>query len=188
MKTLLLSCSLFLLLSLSFFNEHTAKVRIGESSQITIAGKSNVNKFDCDYISAITAHEKEIKYKKVNNALLLENAKLNLKSADFDCGGSRINKDFEELLEVEKHPHIKIDFNSIEVYRDHYRVFAEITIADISENYNFRIIKNDNNRFSGEVKININDFGMEAPRKMMGLIVVDNHIDINFDLDLEIKA
>lgn len=187
MKSLLISFSLFLLLSTTVFGQQTAKIHIGESSQIIIVGKSNVNKFDCDYVRLISESEKEIEYKKINNVILLENAKLNLKSTEFDCGGSRINKDFEELLEVEEYPHISIDFKTIEIYQNQHRISAKITIAKTSEDYIFNVVKNNDNRFLGEVKININDFGMEAPRKMMGLIVVDNHIKINFDLDLDIK-
>ncbi|MDN6311204.1 MAG: hypothetical protein L0J60_11045 [Psychroflexus sp.] len=187
MKSLLISFSLFLLLSTSVFGQQTAKIHIGESSQIIIVGKSNVNKFDCDYESSITDREKAIIYKKIDNTLQLKNAKLRLKSKTFDCGGSRINNDFDELLEVKAHPYIHIDFNRIDINTDHYHVFSKISIAKYSNDYDFSIKKNSENRYVGEVEIDINDFGMEAPRKMMGLIVVDNHIKINFDLDLNIE-
>lgn len=187
MKSLLISFSLFLLLGLPKFDARKAYVHIGESSQIIIAGKSNVNKFYCDYESSITDREKAIHFTRVDHTLHLKNAKLRLKSKTFDCGKSGMNNDFEELLEVKAHPYIHIDFNRIDINTDHYHVFSKISIAKYSNDYDFSIKKNSENRYVGEVEIDINDFGMEAPRKMMGLIVVDNHIKINFDLDLNIE-
>ncbi|MDN6280872.1 MAG: hypothetical protein L0J45_07695 [Psychroflexus sp.] len=141
MKTLLLSFSLFLLLGLPKFDARKAYVHIGESSQIIIAGKSNVNKFYCDYESSITDREKAIHFTRVDHTLHLKNAKLRLKSKTFDCGKSGMNNDFEELLEAEEHPYIYIDFTTIEIHPDHYFVSAIISIAEFSKKKSFIIKK-----------------------------------------------
>lgn len=40
----------------------------------------------------------------------------------------------------------------------------------------------DTNRFAGKLKLDIRDFGLEPPKKFLGLIVIKEDIEINFNL------
>lgn len=165
----------------------TADIYIKQESQISITGNSNVNCFTCHYTKTIAEGFQQIKYEVENNEYSLKNAEIDLESNAFDCGGRMINKDFNKLMESEKHPHVKINFKEIEVVKNDFQVTAMIEIAGKTNNYTFDISSEDQKNYLGTLEINIEDFNMEGPRKLFGAIKVDPNITINFDLILEIE-
>ena len=46
-------------------------------------------------------------------------------------------------------------------------------------------LKDENLMINGKLKLNIKDFSLEPPKKMLGLIVVSEIIEINFKLVLK---
>ncbi|NBC57783.1 MAG: hypothetical protein GVY05_05805 [Bacteroidetes bacterium] len=167
--------------------KETADIHIEKGSQISIMGSSNVNRFTCSYSKAIAPGCQVIAYDYKHDTFLLEDAIIDLKSNAFDCGGKLINKDFNELMESEEHPHIKIKFKKIEVGNDEFLVHSQIEIAHKVNSYSFTISTINNYNYCGSLELNIEDFGMEPPRKLLGAIQVDPLITINFDLNLEFK-
>lgn len=165
----------------------TADIHINEGSEITISGKSNVNQFSCAYTTQIAKGCQQVNYKFYENIITLSNAELKLKSRAFDCGGRLINKDFNKLMQSEKHPYIIITFTQINIKDDNILVDATIEIADEVNLYTFIIEPQQSNNYKGKLKLNITEFDMEAPTKLLGAIKVDPNINIEFDLNLEIK-
>lgn len=164
----------------------TADIHIKPGSEITISGKSNVNRFSCHYTTEIAPGCQIISYNYLNKTFVLDNAEIKLKSSNFDCGGRLINKDFNELIQSDEHPNIKIKFTKIEFENDYFKVSTRIEIAEEINDYFFIIYPQHNQHYVGDLEINIEDFDMKAPRKLLGAIKVDPHISINFDLILEI--
>ena len=41
------------------------------------------------------------------------------------------------------------------------------------------------NNVKGTLRLNIKDFNLKSPKKLFGLIEVDNNVDINFNLFLQ---
>lgn len=170
-----------------FSTNKTADIYIKKGSHISISGSSNVNCFTCQYTNTIAEGCQEIKYKYEDNTFSLKNAEINLKSSSFDCGGRMINKDFNALMESEKHPHIKINFEEVKVLDNSFEVIAKIEIAHKVNRYAFEISTHDKKNYLGSLELSIEDFDMEAPRKLFGAIKVDPDITINFDLNLDIE-
>ncbi len=186
MKALL---NLFFILSFGFFisTSKTADVHIKKGSQITISGKSNVNKFSCVYTTSIAPGCQIVDYNTLSSAIILDDAKIKLKSEAFDCGGRMINRDFNKLMQSEDYPYISITLTQINLKEDVFEVEALIKIAHQTNLYAFNILPQHNNNYNGNLKLNINDFDMEAPRKLLGTIQVDPVINIEFDLNLEVN-
>ncbi|WP_176752655.1 hypothetical protein [Psychroflexus sediminis] len=185
MKALL---HIFCILSLGFFmsTDNSADVHIKKGSQITISGKSNVNQFSCAYTTQIAEGGKNITYNYFSNVITLNKAEIKLKSDAFDCGGKMINKDFNELMQSEDYPNVGITLIQIAVKEKVYVVDAMIEIADEINVYSFVISPRQGDHYTGSLELNINDFDMEAPRKLLGAIKVDPNINIEFDLYLEV--
>lgn len=181
--------NLLFMLSLGFFmsTNNSADVHINKGSQITISGKSNVNKFSCAYTIQIAEGCQIVNYNVFNNIITLSNAEIKLKSEAFDCGGRMINKDFKKLMKSDEYPNIIITLTQINSKENHFNVDAMIEIADQINLYTFSIIPQHGNNYKGNLELNINDFDMEAPVKLLGAIKVDPNINIEFDLNLEIK-
>lgn len=172
-------------MSFAFIANNTLEVDIKKDSEIIIKGTSSVNTFKCNYHHQIEVVENEITYKKNQASYLLENAKIALDANAFDCGGRRINSDFRELLDTENHPHIEIKIQQIKIKNNQVTADAKVNLAGKSKTYTFPIETPEENNFIGDLCINITDFGLEPPKKMMGLIVVDEIIDIEFNLYTE---
>ena len=185
MKTII---STFLIISIGAltFMDDSTNIYIKEGSDITIKGESNLNKFTCHYSKQIGPSCLSIDYQQHNSIIDLKKVKLELESQHFDCGGHLINKDFNELMKVQKHTHISIEFEKVKIKKDHFDVYAKITIADIANHYNFEVIHENKQNYLGSLNLNINDFDMKAPKKLLGAIKVDPNISIVFDLNLEI--
>lgn len=175
--------------SLGFFvhTNETADIHIKKGSHISISGSSNVNRFTCHYTTEIAPGCQEITYDYISGRFLLKDATIHLESKSFDCGGKLINRDFNELMKSDEYPFIEINFKEIEVIKDNFIVYTEIEIADEVNQCSFTITKPNNYNYMGNLELNIEDFGMKAPKKLLGAIKVDPNIVINFDMNLEIK-
>ncbi len=180
---------LFCLTSLGFYvsSDKVAEIQIKEGSEIVIEGRSNLNRFSCGYDANITQSKNLITYDIVDNTFFLKDANLMLQSKQFDCGGPLINKDFNKLMQTDLYPNISIKLNQVKVEQEAYIITANIKIAGKSKKYKFDMCHNQDNNYTGELSLNIQDFDLQAPNKLLGAIKVDPVIDINFDMDLAIN-
>jgi len=176
-------------LSIGFllFTSETAKIKIKKESEIVIKGKSNVNKFTCEYTTIISEGSNNITYNVVDDSYIITDAVLKISSKAFDCGGRLINKDFNKLLQTKEYPHILIEPTRIKKKNNTYIITTDIQIAGKEKTYSFEIQNNKGDNYIGKLSLNIEDFEMDPPNKLLGVIKIDPHIDINFDLDLVIK-
>ncbi|WP_179351991.1 YceI family protein [Winogradskyella vidalii] len=176
----------------SDINSLTAKestVSFSSDSYLRIKGESNVNTFECQFDMNTISDAVKIKYKDYNNKIKFDDTKLILPNLEFDCGGKAINKDFNELLNTEEFPQITLKLKEIaEVDINQSTVIAtvEITISNIVRTYKVPVAVNrDNNlRVSGKMPLDINDFDLVAPTKMLGMIKVSPKIEIQFSLNI----
>ncbi|QYA25247.1 YceI family protein [Gramella sp. MT6] len=159
-------------------------ITILTDSELIIAGKTNVNKFDCKFDIDLINHERIIKYIEDDGFINFHNLQLNLLTKGFDCGHKRMNSDFQDLLMCEKYPEIVIELDRIEfVSREFVKAFITVHLAGMTNSYNLPVqISND--RFSGKFEMNIRDFGLEPPTKALGLIEVDEEIEVQFNLKI----
>lgn len=163
------------------------KAFLTPESELIIRGHSNVNKFQCQYDIAELSDSIAISYRMVGDNLSFSKAKLELKSLSFNCGNKGINKDFNKLLKSDVYPKIRIDLVSAEsrIEDSELVVTVDITICGISKSYEILIQVNKRNGdllVCGTLPIDINDFQLEPPKKMLGLIKVSNEIEIDFSL------
>ena len=158
------------------------------SGSISISGKSNIRPFSCK-ASTIDKHDTLIvRYMKEDNIYKLENAFLEIDLNGFDCGNPFVDKDFAKLLQKDKYPTLKIDIKQMtldELKADNLSGKAdfEIEIAGINKNYEAKFnssITNGIGLVEGELELNISDFNLRPPKKLLGLIKVSEKIQIEF--------
>ena len=181
---------LFLVL-VSFANTNLVKnsksVLITNQSELNINGTSNVSDFKCRYNIKNLGTPIRIHYEKNNEVIRFENSMLVLENSGFDCGGKGINRDFHGLLQSDIYPRIILRLKEIKL-KPHKKNTAdaiiEIEIAGIKNSYHMETeFQNEQDwHISGKLKLNINKFNLKAPKKMLGLIVVSDEIEIIFKL------
>lgn len=166
---------------------NSKSILIASESKLYITGTSNVSKFKCEFNIKTLDEPIPVHYEKENGIIRFENATLTLENSCFDCGGKGINKDFYSLLKSDEHPHIFLRLKQIKKKqhdKNSIEALIEIEIAGITKSYlmDANLVTDHDLIISGLLKLNIGDFNLKAPKKMMGLIVISEDIEINFKL------
>lgn len=189
MKRLLLILPFLVLVSFSTINpsKTSTSVLITSQSELHIKGTSNVTDFKCQYNIQNLDEPIRIHFEKLNNVIKFERSVLILENAGFDCGGKGINRDFHGLLKSDEYPKIILRLKQIKLnpHKEHTAdALVEIEIAGLTHSYHMEteFHKEKDWHISGQLKLNITDFDLKAPKKMLGLVVVSEDIHINFDL------
>lgn len=162
------------------------------NSKLEINGESNVNRFRCVFDSQKLNDTMLINYERVGSKLVFSNTLLRLENKEFDCGGRGINRDFHKLLKTEVHPEIKMSLNSVLLRQEKDSVLANIEyeINGVKKAYSVRVfyaMDSDKLHISGNKTLNINNFKLQPPKKLLGIIKVKETINIDFDFYLKGK-
>jgi hypothetical protein len=170
--------------------ENKIEIKIKEGSRLYIKGSSNVNAFTCNYVKPMKPKKFIVFYDEIENGWQLEDAKLYLESNSFDCGGKNINRDFEELINVEQFPFIQIEVLEVNPFDSNFIAVLAISIAGKTQFLPVKISSEDGRitTYTSVLKLNIEDFDLDTPTKMMGLIKVHEEISIHVDLRLQLTS
>src|SRR5690606_32591950 len=160
-------------------------IEILASSELSIKGDTNISEFGCVFNTIYLEECREVIYKKNGNDINFSNAVLSLKNKGFDCGNKAINKDFHSLLKTKTYPIITLELTKITLTGQKIgEARVKIMIAGAKREYMVpvSILSEPTNRFVGKLKLDIKDFNLEPPKKMFGLIVIKEKIEIDFKL------
>src|SRR5690606_33344694 len=129
-------------------------------------------------------------FKNHGDKIAFEKTTLVLDNINFDCGGPGINNDFQELLKTKTHPKVFIKLKEIIKDKNNenlVQALIDLEIAGITKPYTVPIeLKNEETMsIKGALALNIRDFNLDPPRKALGMIVVKDVIEINFDLAIK---
>jgi hypothetical protein len=190
MKTLILYSFLIFFFTAGIAQNgiRNTSVHILPNSKLTITGDTNISAFTCAFDPEMIPSAKKVKVTENEGQLLFENAILTLNNKGFDCGSKGINKDFHALIKTEEYPSIMLELNKLTINSPQDAIAdVQISIAGKKKTYKFPVVIIDGEipQYRGNLTLNINDFNLEPPKKMFGLIVVKEDIDINFNLNVE---
>ncbi|WP_100612841.1 YceI family protein [Confluentibacter lentus] len=165
----------------------STSVIIAPNSKLLINVKTNVNSFKCQYDILKLNKPIPIFFKNHGKKISFEKATLILDNVNFDCGGPGINNDFKELLKTKTYPKIFINLREINKDQNNeglIHALVNLEIAGVTKSYTVPVELKDEGTLSikGVLALNIRDFNLEPPKKALGLIVVKDVIEINFEL------
>ena len=164
----------------------STSVVISPKSSLMVKGSTNINNFKCIYNIEKLNNPIPVLYFLSNNQLKFKETVLILDNKCFDCGGKAINNDFQKILKTESYPQIKMflkQVNGLEFNKD-LEALVDIEIAGVKKPYTVvvNISKENELTINGGLKINLKDFNIESPKKLFGLIKIDEMIEIDFSL------
>ena len=164
-------------------------IEVKSESEVSISGTSNINSFNCYYNVANLEDPISVSFESRENKMLFQSTVLELESDCFDCGHKAINKDFKKLLKTDLYPKIKLKLIAIEKaskLSNTYNAQVKIHIASCANTYTFpvQVTKDKDIQIKGRLSLDLRDYNLEAPKKMMGLIVVDHDVEVNLNLHL----
>lgn len=168
------------------------KLNVLSNSSISIKGSSNINKFNCTACSSFK-----------QPALFGTTGKgstINLKGSilvpikNFDCKNRALNRDLMRTLKADEFPSMTIHFIDIERMPnakstiDRLKGRVEIELAGKRRPFMIDYIINRNEgsiRLDGSRTFTFSDFDLAPPKKLAGIIKVDDNFNVNFSLFLE---
>ncbi|SDQ98684.1 YceI family protein [Flagellimonas zhangzhouensis] len=169
--------------------ERRTKVRVAGDSEVVISGTTNVNQFTCKYNLEEMELPIRLVYDDKKEHILFNNASLQLANDCFDCGGRAINKDFKELLRTEAYPQVEMKLLYVDPPQEETSqvgVGMEIKIAGVARRYNAVLNCSVDNKITvnGDLELKLSDFNLEAPKKMLGMIKVDDEIVVRLAIKM----
>jgi len=192
-SVVLLHLFLLFLANNSIFAQSTFGIDLQKSSTITIHGTTNLISFKLtqkgDKLSKrnflITATQNQ-------NKILLSQNEHTILVKDFTSDNKMALRDFMKLVKATTYPSFSVKLESFEIdpkgnNKDLSKaiVSVDLTITGKTKHYNISVNSihdGDIYKLNGIKKINIRDFGLEPPVEMLGLIRVNEWINIDFDI------
>ena len=179
-----------ILLAFAFTKTDTAikstSVVISPKSSLMVKGSTNINNFKCIYDIEKFNSPIPVIYYLSNGKLKFKETVLILENKCFDCGGRAINKDFQKILKTESYPQIKMFLKQVNGYdlNKSLEALVDLEIAGVKKPYTIKvnISKENDLTINGGLKINLKDFNIESPKKLFGIIKIDEIIEIDFSL------
>ncbi len=156
---------------------------------VSIHGSTNINEFS--FLQLHNKKESPIKFHTQEGYITIQ-----IPAHNFEASNPLMYKDFIDLIKADKHPYIAIRFhyNPYELYEKNGQTSAiasEIYITLAGEEKKYKIpgqihLCHDRSlRIMGDIKINLDDFQLQAPSKFMGMVKVNNEVIVNFGLKME---
>jgi hypothetical protein len=188
---------ILLLTGLHTPNEQKEIWVIQKNSYLIVAGKTNINSFDCaienygktDTLTWTNTKEKSAK----PGARII--GRLTIPVLKFDCGNKMMTKDLQKTLKAPQYPVMTVDFLSFSKNlsklkpEELFTGQAEIKLAGVSKRYTityvFKKNKNGLSELTGNQAILFSDFNLIPPSKLGGTIKVDNELKVSFTLILQ---
>jgi hypothetical protein len=159
-----------------------------------IAGSTNINKFCCQVTeyagpdTLMTVREGA----KATGVSLQGLLRIDIK--DFDCRNRIMTSEFKHTLKYQQYPQLIIHFLSLErlpsAGQDNEAVkgWVEVELAGACKKFeiSYTSCKSGGNDFEliGVRTFGFTDFGLRPPRKMGGLVRVNDQLDVQFTLRL----
>ena len=163
----------FYILFLILFSATTIRA---QENFVKINGSTNVNNFQC-VNSKFKNGVYSFSEKNLPNIIL--------KVSDFDCGNKMMTKDFQKILNAEKYPEMVIKFINFTKTQNSFLAVVEVKMMNQSRRYNVEF-EIENNKMIGRKNVKFSDFNITPPKKMGGIIVVKDDLDLTFSLSTKI--
>lgn len=168
------------------------------ASQLLINGKTNVNKFQCAIAKYCGADTLILQEGGPKGKPIFIRGFVGLEANSFDCGMAAMTHDFDKTIKAKEHPIVGIDFKSFErvpTYGCSTEKFIgtlSISMAGISHTFDVDCTVETGTdgliSLKGGRVFQFSDFSLTAPSRMMGLVKVDDTLDVQFHLVLKLDA
>lgn len=187
--TILFFC---IFLTLFAFGQQVEAVRIASGSTLDLKGVSNINSFTCQL--PIPPKTLTLGYHHQSDSIVFEENQLLLTVDHFDCENNMMTRDLKKTLKMEEHPYIKLQLlgiGKVNSNKEKVQANMKISIAGVSNCYwlNANIKQIAPTKYRVELKhtFDMNDFEIEPPTALMGLIKVKEDISIDLLLILSLQ-
>lgn len=164
---------------------------IERSSSLAIDGSSNVNEFTCSINEYLQADTLWNSVDAGRRKMTFRKSRLNVEIRRFDCIHKYITADFRKMLLADKYPYLSIEFISLDELKTGGMVRGLVDIELAGKKKRMEILYAcalngpKNLTLKGEKIMKFTDFELEPPRKLGGLIRINEDIKVHFNLNFK---
>lgn len=178
------------------------QLALSSESKLWIDGTSTVNAFTC---SSKAPEGYGVLKSDANRALQASTASVESSTLaelvvpveSFDCGKSRMNRDFYDALKADAHPLIRYELEYADVVSRpedengfyQLRAVGRIIIAGAERTVTTTLLaqRSDDGRYhvEGSQQLLMSTFGIDPPTALLGLVRAHDRIEVHFDLVAE---
>lgn len=190
MKKFFFSC-MFILASVPLFSQYKAIVELKKNSALSILVETNMMNFTLvQKGDLLLGAPLEFSAKVEKNKLFVDQNKLAINVRGFKSDNLIGQNEFYKLMMVEQFPRMNIELIQFESGTENIanssrgNALLNITITNVTRKYDFPVIINKDKglmRIVGRKKISIKDFGLTTPKTLLGMVKVNELIEINLN-------
>ena len=176
---------------LLFSQTTTVCITMENNSSIIINGSTNIIPFRLSQTGDKLANKVyTVTASQVQNKIILNQNQYSIVVKNFNSMNKMALRDFMKLMKSDVYPEIKVQLNYIENQSglDDYskgQASVNITLTGITKHYIIPISAKRSSDFYnliGKMRLTIKDFGITPPTEMLGMIKVNEWIDIDLNL------
>ncbi|MEO9804298.1 MAG: hypothetical protein ABJF04_13660 [Reichenbachiella sp.] len=161
--------------------------------QITIRGRTNINKFECRLdLAGYVMDTLQIELTRVNGDFNFSGLTLNIPVRAFNCRYRLMTQEFRDLLRAGEFPFLNLNITHVDhEVPNKMHMHASLAVAEkrkeeliqdcYVENLGEELL------LGGNHTIYLRSYDLEPPRKFFGAVVVKNELDISFEVILTKK-
>ncbi len=164
------------------------------TSTLTIDGKTNVNTFKCAIPKYVGKDTLVLHEGGRNTRPVFVKGSVDLDASSFDCGIALMTSDFRKTIKSKSFPAIVIDFISFErtpSYKygeEKFKGIIKISLGGTTKLFEMDCTIEVNPsgliHLKGGRDFTFSDFNLEPPKRMMGLVKVQEALNVSFHLQL----
>ena len=132
---------------------------------------------------------------KVRNKLFIHENKITVPVNQFSSNNKMALRDFFKLMKSDTYPDLQIKLDFIELTQSNSlpqgNAIVDVTITGITKKYSFPIqTRKEGNNYLFNIRkdINIHDFRLTPPKQILGMIKVNEWINIDLSMTCNIQA
>ena len=173
--------------------ENKKKWVIDSSSKLLIHGNTNVNSFTCTMNCYSNSDTLEYVLNESSCNIIFSKNVMVVPIEYFNCGSEMITKDFWATVKSDEFPNMKIRFLTLNDFHGPSTINpisgkVTISLAGVEKTFNVMYnVETNSGRLvtlKGNQLVCFSDFELKAPKKMFGLIQVQENLKVEFHLRL----
>lgn len=144
---------------------------------ISVSGQTSLGSFTCDYLNQGFKDTLFINSNQSRSPIVFD-----IPVHEFGCGNFFLNKDFRKTIKADEYPHAKVRVSNLQTKGKDYTCDVVVDIVGKRLDYKALQLTNGGRQLKGEIIINFDELGLEPPRKLGGLIKVEDKLALEIKL------
>lgn len=160
-------------------------------SEVIVEGKANIGGFKCNTRPLQADKPIPSCFEKSFDAIRITNVQFDIPIDDFNCGNPLVLSDLKDVLESDEHPAIQFTLkellvhqSSSSVYDGKVKALTNVRGIDHPIIMPVEVIELAPKRYkiSGQTTIKLSWYSIEQPSRFFGLLVLEEDVDVCFEL------